>query len=359
MKTKEKQGYSYILSLAALLLALTCAILCGVLPTVAAQNISGNNFLEENYNMTEEYSALLGEESNLYSSLDKSSQKEVSKQVLALINLYRKQLLDLQSHPDADVRTLSKEIKLAYEQGRAVGALGWIYHYNYPRLRTEEARLVVKSEFESYLSEIDRATDASVLSARADVISALMNRAVFSQLIKELSSEGDSLACASLIAGALAKAELIDASDLFADELSALLADTEQALSLQRGRDTLSKQLSEIFPIILPDSDHASDKTVALFTYKLKNAESIVGNSSVRAREQYLLAPLQKRAWRECRRGYAQGVKRGRTRRSVAAFCGVSHALGKSRDKRRDTINTARLGFCKRQASRRDRKAIQ
>ena len=275
MKTKEKQGYSYILSLAALLLALTCAILCGVLPTVAAQNISGNNFLEENYNMTEEYSALLGEESNLYSSLDKSSQKEVSKQVLALINLYRKQLLDLQSHPDADVRTLSKEIKLAYEQGRAVGALGWIYHYNYPRLRTEEARLVVKSEFESYLSEIDRATDASVLSARADVISALMNRAVFSQLIKELSGEGDSLACASLIAGALAKAELIDASDLFADELSALLADTKQALSLQRGRDTLSKQLSEIFPIILPDSDHASDKTVALFTYKLKNAESI------------------------------------------------------------------------------------
>ena len=95
MKTKEKQGYSYILSLAALLLALTCAILCGVLPTVAAQNVSGNNFLEENYNMTEEYSALLGEESNLYSSLDKSSQKEVSKQVLSLINQYRKQLLDL------------------------------------------------------------------------------------------------------------------------------------------------------------------------------------------------------------------------------------------------------------------------
>ena len=51
----------------------------------------------------------------------------------------------------------------------------------------------------------------------------------------------------------LEEAELIDASDLFADELSALLADTEQALSLQRGRDTLSKQLSEIFPIILPN----------------------------------------------------------------------------------------------------------
>ena len=91
MKTKEKQGYSYLLSLAALLLALTCAILCGALPTVAAKNASENNFLEENYNITEDYSALPGEESNLYSSLDAGEEKEVSKSVINLITkLWRK-----------------------------------------------------------------------------------------------------------------------------------------------------------------------------------------------------------------------------------------------------------------------------
>ena len=291
MKTKEKQGYSYILSLAALLLALTCAILCGVLPTVAAQNISGNNFLEENYNMTEEYSALLGEESNLYSSLDKSSQKEVSKQVLSLINLYRKQLLDLQSHPDADARVLNKEIELAYAKGCAAGTLGWIYHYNYPCLATEQAQTSVKAAYENYLAEIDGASDASVLSARAEVIATEMNREVYFQLIKELAAEGDSLASASVIAGALARAELIDSPDLFADKLAALLLETEHALSLQRARDTLSAELEDVFSIILPDADPSSDKTVALFTYKLKNADSIAEmNAALQSTLQTLLA---------------------------------------------------------------------
>ncbi|MBR0454457.1 MAG: hypothetical protein IIX25_02220, partial [Clostridia bacterium] len=275
MKTKEKQGYSYLLSLAALLLALTCAILCGALPTVAAKNASENNFLEENYNMTEEYSALLGEESNLYSSLDAGVGKEVSKSVINLINAYRKELLDLQSHPDADKRLLSKEINLSYAKGCAAGTLGWIYHYNYPRLETNEAQSAVKSAYESYLAEIDGASDASVLSARAELIAAEMNREVYSQLIRELADESDSLASSSVIAGALASAESIDASDLFADELSVLLESTRNALLLQRCRDELTKQLEQIFPIILPDSDYSSDKTVALFTYKLKNAESV------------------------------------------------------------------------------------
>jgi hypothetical protein len=194
MKTKEKQGYSYLLSLAALLLALTCAILCGALPTVAAKSASENNFLEENYNMTEEYSALLGEESNLYSSLDAGVGKEVSKSVINLINAYRKELLDLQSHPDADKRLLSKEINLSYAKGCAAGTLGWIYHYNYPRLESNEAQSAVKSAYESYLAEIDGASDASVLSARAELIAAEMNREVYSQLIGELADESDSLA---------------------------------------------------------------------------------------------------------------------------------------------------------------------
>ena len=275
MKTKEKQGYSYILSLAALLLALTCAILCGALPTVAAKNASENNFLEENYNITEEYSALLGEESNLYSSLDAGAQKEVSKSVINLINAYRKELLDLQSHPDADKRLLSKEINLSFAKGCAAGTLGWIYHYNYPRLESNEAQSATKSAYESYLAEIDGASDASVLSARAELIAAEMNREVYSQLIRELADESDSLASSSVIAGALASAESIDASDLFADELSALLESTRNALLLQRCRDGLTKQLEQIFPIILPNSDYSSDKTVALFTYKLKNAESV------------------------------------------------------------------------------------
>ena len=126
MKIKEKQGYNYIISLAATLLILTCAFLCGILPASAAEISLGNKFLEENYNMTEEHSSLLGEEGNIYSSLDGTAQKEISKSVLNLINAYRKELLDLQSHPDADKRLLTKEIKLSYSKGCAAGTLGWI-----------------------------------------------------------------------------------------------------------------------------------------------------------------------------------------------------------------------------------------
>lgn len=291
MKTKEKQGYTYLPRLAATFLILSFALLIGILPVGAAQIGETNNFLDENYNMTEEYSALLSAESNLYSSLDTTPGKTVSKSVLSLINAYRKELLDLQSHADADKRLLTKEIKLAYSKGCAAGRLGWIYHYNYPRLSTEGSRELLRGEYENYLAEIDGATDHAVLTARADVIAAEMNATVYSQLINELAAPTDSLASASVIASGLAKIAEIEDKELFAPTLSEVLKETEHALTLQRSRDLLAKQMQDIFSIILPNADHSSDGTVALFTYKLKNAQDIqTMNSALQSALQALLA---------------------------------------------------------------------
>ena len=53
----------------------------------------------------------------------------------------------------------------------------------------------------------------------------------------------------------------------------------------------LSKQLKDIFSIILPEADYSSDKTVALFTYKLKNAETLqTMNSALQSTLQTLLS---------------------------------------------------------------------
>ena len=49
--------------------------------------------------------------------------------------------------------------------------------------------------------------------------------------------------------------------------------------------------MKDIFSIILPNSDYSSDKTVALFTYKLKNAETLQSmNSALQATLQTLLS---------------------------------------------------------------------
>lgn len=275
MKIKEKQGFKQIYGLCSALALFLCGLLLLPLPTGAVTRAAENGFLDENYNMTEEYSALLSEECNLYSSLDTTAQKAVSKSVLNLINDYRKELLDVQSHPDADKRLLSKEIKLAYTKGCAAGRLGWIYYYNSPRFENSDSISEIDKAFSDFIAEINSATDSAVLSARSEVIAAQMNRKVYSLLIKELSESGDSLASASVIAGGLSKVELIDAPDLFALELAEILASTEQSLKLQRGRDLLSDELQKIFKIILPSADYSSDKNIALFAYKLKNANSI------------------------------------------------------------------------------------
>lgn len=275
MKTKEKQRKYYIYTVAAAFLALVLSVFCPVLTAEAEEMDAREDILAENYNMCEEYSMLLVEECNRYSSLDSSPQKQLSKSVVNLVNAYRKQLLDLQSHPDASRRLLTKEIKLAYAKGCAAGRLGWIYHYNYTRLSLRESQESVTALYTSLSAEIDSATDAAVLTAGSDGIAAEINREIYLCLLCELALPDDSLASASVIAGGIASSNETDSSDLFAYALEEIYGEVKHSLLLQRSRDALTEEMRAIFKIILPGADYSSDKTVALFTYKLKNATSI------------------------------------------------------------------------------------
>ena len=275
MKNQEKQRSAQASLFMRALIFGICACLTLSFGAFAVDDAPRGDILAENYKITEEYSNLLSEESNRYSELDTSAQKAVSKSVLNLLNIYRKELLDLQSHPDVSARLLSKEAKLSYTKGVAASRAAWIYFYNLPNLSSTASELELKSEYESALAAINAESDSAVLAAKSDLLCSRLNYQVYSALIRELSLDGDSLASASIIAGGVAELEQIDSPDLFAKEHAEVYLRIKSALLLQRARDSISAELSAIYKIVRAGSDYSSDQAVALFTYKIKNAESV------------------------------------------------------------------------------------
>jgi hypothetical protein len=275
MKSKKKQRYPRYLAIIFSLLTSLCLSTFCLIPTASAASESKNNFIADNYNLTEEYSRMLGEDGNYYSSLDEDPQKAVSTSVLGVINLYRKQLLDLQSHPDAPSRLLTSEAKLAFQKGRAAGRLAWIYYSRLPQLKRAESISAVKNEYESHISSINSATDDAVMSAEADVICSQFNNTIFRYLFRELALSDDSLASSSLIAGGLEELERISDCGLFAEKQEALYKRIVGELKLQRAADQLSTHLKTLFAQIRPGEDYQSNSSVALFTYKIKNAKTL------------------------------------------------------------------------------------
>lgn len=275
MKTKEKTTNKGIFALAK---ALSVILLVPMLLVLGAFGTSGaqrSDFLAENYDLAEHYSSLLAAECGTYSGMDTSDQKEVSKNVVSAINLYRKKLLDLQSHPDASLRLLSAEAKLAYAQGLAVGRIAWIYRYNISSLKSESAIATVQNAYAEYLAEIERAADGEVLDARADVMCRNLNNLLYREMIGELAAKNDSLASSSIIAGGLSKLSLISSDDLLGREHANLYVAIKKDLLLQRTRDALSSDLEDIFSVTHPGEDHQNHSAVALFVYKLKNAGDV------------------------------------------------------------------------------------
>ena len=275
MKNKDNRGISRILRM--LYLCIFALIIAGTVSTAAFAEGVGteSNFYVENCNLTEEYSLMLSEEGNKYSLLDTDAQKTVSKNVLSVINLYRKELLDLQSHSEASDRSLLKEVKLSYAKGCSAGRGAWIYFYNISLLDSPEAAARVKTVYDAMLKSVADATDSAVLLAEADIMCAQLNVAVYKERIGALAKEGDSLACASILAGGLERIEMLDSPDLFGTEHLAVYEETVNALELQRARDVLCRDLESIYKTVFAGADHTTDPSVALFTYKLKNAESV------------------------------------------------------------------------------------
>ena len=275
MKIKENQTNKEYFSIKIASGILLCILLVLFSVPISAAEESKSEFLVENYNMTEQYLTLLGNEASYYSALDKDEQKLISASVVSTVNTYRKQLLDLQSHPDAASRSLENEIKLAYTKGRAAGRLSWIYFYQRARMTLSDSLASFGDEYEKSVAAIDTATDGAVLEAKSDVLCASLNNRAYTLLLRELSAPDDSLASSSIIAGGIEELSSIRDSSLLGESQEALYSKVKASLALSRASDHASKELRSLFTVIKPGEDYQSDPTVALFTYKQKNAQSI------------------------------------------------------------------------------------
>ena len=275
MKNKENRENTQLFCIKTVSSVLLCILLLLFsLPIYAAEE-QKSEFLVENYNLTEQYLTLLGSEASYYSTLDGDTQKVVSTNVVGIINIYRKQLLDLQSHPDAASRSLENEIRLAYAKGRAAGRLSWIYFYQSERLATPDSRAEFDGEYEKHIGEVNSSTDEAVLGAKSELACAELNNCAYSLLLRELGVPDDSLTSSSIIAGGIEELSRIRDSSLLGESQEKLYGKIKASLALSRASDHASDELSSLFAIIRPGEDYRSDATVALFTYKLKNAGSI------------------------------------------------------------------------------------
>ena len=204
MKTKENQSVSRIHKLKPFIRGVICLLLILFSFPVSASGVE-NEFLVENYNLIESHAASLGTDASYYSSLDSDPQKSVSTSVAGAINVYRKQLLDLQSHPEAASRSLAREIGLSSAKGRAAGRISWIFFYHRSRLQSDDSIKSLVATYEQYTSEIALAAEEAVLEAKTDVMCAELNNAAFTLLLRDLSLPDDSLASSSVIAGGIEK----------------------------------------------------------------------------------------------------------------------------------------------------------
>ncbi len=275
MKNQENQRRKRIFNIFSILTATVILLsLCSALTFVSAAE-QKNEIIVENYNISEEYSRKLSEEISRYSELDTSAQKSVSKNVTTAINIYRKELLDLQTHPEVSQRPLSKEAGIAYTKGCSAGKIAWIYFYNLSSLENDAALTRIRAKYEELLEEVASATDSNVLLAKCKIYCSELNTAIYRELTIALAREGDSLECSSIIAGGIEKTETLSSSDIFGKEHLALYEETRSALSLQRARDSLDKDMRSIYALLCPTGNYQSDQTTALLAYKLKNATSV------------------------------------------------------------------------------------
>lgn len=272
MKIKEKQD---TLRPCLGLVLWVCSLLLALSPLLCPKAIAATDYITENYNLIEEHSALLGKEINDYTELDTTSAKGISRSVTEAINVYRKKLIDLQSHADADDRLLEAEVKLAYVQGVTAGKLGWIYYYNTAQIKGAEALQRLEDTYGELAGKIRTAEDAEALSGLSNSLCNSLNRAVYTERIRELHREGDSVFCASVIAGALQDIAHVSSPDIFGEGYKAVYDSASMKTTLQRGRDSLNAQAADIFKVVCPDGDFSTDDNVSLLVYELQYANTL------------------------------------------------------------------------------------
>lgn len=275
MKSKELKGYIDFLHLVFFCLTICLIFSSLTLIVTAASETQKSEIIVENYNISEQYSLMLSEEINYYSEHDTTEQKTVSKNVLNVINVYRKELLDLQSHPDVSSRLLTKEAETIYTKGYVAGKVSWIYYYNLPSLKSAESISAAKSTYENFIAQINESIGSGAIDPSGDPFCATLNTVMYTRMTKELEIEGELISAKSVISSGCDQLALLDSPDLFGKEHLAVYEATVKELQLQRAKDFLSAELEDIFNIMYPESDFSSHSAVSRFTYQMRNALTV------------------------------------------------------------------------------------
>ena len=266
---KRSRRKRYALSVA-LLFMLAAALL-----TFSISSLANGTFRAENCNNCEVHSQKLGKEINAFIELDTDPKKTVSSQVTAAINEYRKQIIDLQSHPEVEKRSLENEIQLAYTKGNAAGRIAWVYYYNIYTFESSTSVDKINAKYASCKNAIASATQHTVLSPECEVMLDELNKLILSERAKNLALPSDSLSASSLISGTIERFKNIYSADLFGVAYAEAYAELVDELGLQRVRDALKSEAEQIFKQISPNESFLTSTAASLLIYELNNSQSI------------------------------------------------------------------------------------
>ena len=281
MKNKEIKAYIGFLRVVLVFSALCLVLSALTFSAFASDDAQKNEIIVENYNLTEKYSLMLSEDANKYSELDVTAHKTVSKSVLNVINRYRKELLDLQSHPEVSTRPLTKEADLIYVKGYVAGKVSWIYYYNLPSLKNADSVAEAKSVYEGFIKQINESMGSGAIDPSGDPFCAELNTVMYKKMICELEREDELLSGKSVISSGCDRLDLLDSPDLMGKEHLAVYESTVKELHLQRSKDFLTSELEDIFKIMYPNGDISENPIASRFTYRIRNSTTVQETNAV------------------------------------------------------------------------------
>ena len=249
-------------------------ILLTMLSAFSIRLCAESNFFVENSNKIKEYTNRLLDENDYFIEIDTEPTKSVSTHVASAINEYKKKMIDLQSHPDVEKRSLENEILLSYVQGKTAGRIAWVYYYNIFTFSGASADKI-SAKHATCQSIIANASEHTVLSAECDVMLNELNRLIYTERAQNLSLPSDSLTASALISGATEKFKELYSADLFGEAYNAEYNKLVSSLSLQRVRDELKSESEKAFKIIRPSESYSLSPAASLLVYELENAKTV------------------------------------------------------------------------------------
>ena len=326
-------------------------IICAMF-TLSVGIYANGSFRVENCNKCEEYSALLGEEINSFISLDTEPTKTVSTQVTSAINDYRKEIIDLQSHPDIEKRSLENEILLAYAKGNTAGQIAWVYYYNVYTFDSNVSADKISAKYASCQSRIKNAEQHSVLMAECKVMLDELNRLIYTERAKNLALPQDSLSASALISGAVENFKSISSPDLFGEEYAKEYSNLTQKLGLQRVRDALKIEAEAVFKLITQTNNFTSSQSASYLIYELENADTVkkMNSATVDFIEELLAIDEKKPYTSKAKSEYLSlaqtAASRGTENQNAASFSEIfsDYALSIKKAEIKDTVYTLFLG---------------